>query len=264
MHWVTSLAEESRNYAQKSIQPAARLIKYMKEKSELARRRQELELRGNELKSKKGISNKEQKEIGLISEELHKVETRLRSLKNDKTDLLDDIIFPSMANLTFFFEAIAQSPELQETFGSDIPQLFGIRRNNPNHDNYAFMFSRLMRSMCFTRGTSSDSDFSFKLVHELQEIIYYKLQQAMNEIFQHPNMAYYVLGDIGRAKAWTEMIAERVNDEYKFEIQSSKQFGDTEEERVKVFNERAIKNRPSRTFDFDTSRTLGLNPQPLN
>jgi hypothetical protein len=81
-----------------------------------------------------------------------------------------------MANLVFFFEAMTISSELKGTFESDIRELFGIRRNNPSFDNYGFMFKILLRSIFHSNLGLSQNDFRFKLLHELQEIIYYKLR----------------------------------------------------------------------------------------
>ena len=41
-----------------------------------------------------------------------KQKSRIKSLANEKVKVLDEIIFPSMANLTYFFDAIEKDPNL--------------------------------------------------------------------------------------------------------------------------------------------------------
>ena len=62
-----------------------------------------------------------------------------RQLRVDKTRILENIIFPSMVNLTFFLECISNHKDLQNVFDNDLKELFGIKRNEPRAYNYAFM-----------------------------------------------------------------------------------------------------------------------------
>src|SRR6478736_5661636 len=218
----------------KSYPLDAKLIKYMHEKSQLQQKKEKINAAG-----KKKLSKEDR-------EKLEGIETRLTSLKNDKTRILHKIIFPSMANLCFFFEAVAQSPQLQENFASDIIQLLGIRRNSPSEDNYAFMFRRLIWSIFFP-SEPRENDFTLKLANQLQQIIYVKMKRPLYEFFkENSEPKNMVLLDIERVKAWTELISQTVNDEYTFDIQFKEKYGKTEEERVEYFNEYAAKNQPAR------------------
>jgi hypothetical protein len=60
-----------------------------------------------------------------------------------------------MADLTFFFEAIALHPELQEIFENDIKNLLGVRHSGSQE--YGFMFINLIRSIMIIRDTDSSS-----------------------------------------------------------------------------------------------------------
>lgn len=196
---------------------SVKLIKYMKAKSRFEFRKDKLELR------EKGLSPQEEKELLTIRK-------KLLSLKNTKREILDEVLFPAMADLTFFFEAVAQSPQLQENFASDIIQLLGIRRNSPSNDNYAFMFRRLIWSIFFP-SEPRENDFSLRLANQLQQIIYNKMKRPLYKFFkENSEPKNMVLLDIERVKAWTELIAHTVNDE------------------------QAIK--PARTFLFDTKEIL--------
>ena len=53
---------------------------------------------------------------------------KIRNLDRMKVYILNKHIFQAMANLTFFFESIAESPELQEVFEDDIKELLFWRK----------------------------------------------------------------------------------------------------------------------------------------
>jgi hypothetical protein len=197
--------------------PDEQLLKYMKEKSHFSRRKQQLELRRkDERKEGKKLTDEQKKEI---QEELEGIEGKLRTLKNTKTKVLDEIIFPSMANLTFFFDAISKDPELERTFNSDISQLLGIRRLHPRPWNYAFVFVKLIHGMISTTDDYKQNDFRIRLIHELQKLIRTKFQTLSLTTFPIGQFSAFkiVNQDIDRVLAWMEMISSKINDEYDFE-----------------------------------------------
>lgn len=194
----------------KTHPPDAKLVKYVKEKSSFERRKGELESAGKKLtKIEKDESNKE----------LEEIERKLRTLQNTKGEVLDEIIFPSMANLTFFFKSVLDLPELN--FESDIIQLLGIRRLTPRPWNYAFVFVNLVHAMISTKKGYKKNDFRIRLIHELQKQIWHKFQELSSEVFLTSRAFNTVNQDIERAMTWTEMIASKINDEYDFESKVS-------------------------------------------
>jgi len=52
------------------------------------------------------------------------------NINNEKTRLLDDTVFRSMANLIVFFEYLTKYPQLRELFEKDVKELFGYVRGN--------------------------------------------------------------------------------------------------------------------------------------
>lgn len=228
-----------------------RLVRYMNEVYHLKRSNEELNVR---LKDKK-LSIKQVKEI---SEEITKNTKRLRQLQgsNYKIKILNEILFPAMANLTFFFWATAEYPELHENFTFDIMDLLGVRRLNPKPHllggNYAFMFEDLIAGIL--RLQSYDEDYRLRLVHMLQELISLKLYGP--KILDTLKTTSIVYGDIDRAKAWTEMLALRISDVYKFSIKTNSTYGETEEQRLKAFNKNLHENRPRRTFNFNAKKLI--------
>jgi hypothetical protein len=199
----------------KYIYPHKSLIKYVREKPLLDRSREKLNMRKRELESRRSkhpgriLSSKDEKKLSDIEIELSKIKSRQGTLSDDKSKLLDNIIFPAMANLQFFFESVSTIPELSN-FESDITDLFGITRHRPRADNYAFMFKELILGMINV--TNGEDDFRLKLVHELQDIILRKLYGS--KILDSPKATNVIFGDIGRVLAWTEMLSARIPDRY--------------------------------------------------
>ena len=110
----------------KNHDPDKKLVKYMKEKSSLERK-------SSTRKARRKVDSKPKRRLRQIT-------TKIRSLQNTKTEVLDEIVFPSMANLIFFFESISRYAELEENFQADITELFGIKRLCPRPGNYAYYF----------------------------------------------------------------------------------------------------------------------------
>src|SRR5688572_15137207 len=54
--------------------------------------------------------------------------------------------FPSMSNLTFFFQSVASNSELQKIFDDDIKDLLGLRKNNKKMKK-GYMFEYLFVGM---------------------------------------------------------------------------------------------------------------------
>jgi hypothetical protein len=233
-------------------------VNYMKERSHLTQRKDVLDVRGSKLTKKE-------------REELEGIDTRLRTLKNMKMKILNEIIFPSMANLTFFFEAISLSSPLQADFGDAVRDLLGIKRQEPNFDNYAFMFVRLVSAMLSVTGPPSPdyektSDFTLRLIHILQMMIKNKLE--LIELFRTPGAMNRVFEDISRAAAWTELISSGAKDEYDlmksipkdFENVKAGELTDLVKKTKEEFYESIKKDLPTRTFDFNSVKLLQSHP----
>ena len=80
-------------------------------------------------------------EDGVVNGDVN--EKSKRYLDTEKVDLLNNYIFPSMANVIFFFRCMSRYPRLKARFENDVKDLLGVRRENPRPDNYGFIFSAL-------------------------------------------------------------------------------------------------------------------------
>jgi hypothetical protein len=92
-----------------------------------------------------------------------------KSLRTKKVRILDEIIFPAMADLVFFFEAVNKEKDLQDIFRNDIEDLLGIKHKESQM--YGFMFHRLLRSILAIEKANSDP-FIKKSVQMLNNIVF--------------------------------------------------------------------------------------------
>jgi hypothetical protein len=157
-----------------------------------------------------------------------------KSLRTEKVRILHEIVFPAMADLVFFFEAIARNENLQSRFKSDVEDLLGIKYNESQM--YGFMFSRLLRSILTIGAAEAEEttakskyDFQLRLNHILQGIVLDKVRQYLPDIFQLQEAQIAVKDDIRRAWAWTGTLAYNITER---------------------------KEAPHRTFNFDTKELL--------
>lgn len=96
------------------------------------------------------------------------INSQERSLRTEKVRILDEIVFPAMADLVFFFEAIARNEDLQSRFKSDVEELLGVRHTELQM--YGFMFDRLLRSILAIEKANRDPNFIKKSVQMLSNM----------------------------------------------------------------------------------------------
>ena len=175
---------------------------------------------------------------------------RYSNLKKRKIDALNRI-FKSMANLTFYFECIAQDDELNKIFEDDTLDLLGLR-DETSKERYEYIFSRLIRSILIgakkSRLTIEDIlpvkkrgkkpqeegtyDFRLILTDLLQQLLNQKLKRTSQDLFgEEPRVIENVLDDFERARGWTIMLRNMTD-------------------REKLMEE------PYRIFDFNTAEIL--------
>lgn len=240
------------------------------------------------LEVKKKADAGERQVQGKYSKDIIKEDQRLRTQKSRK--ILPEIVFPSMANLIFFFEVIDEHPELREVFESDVKELLGVRRLDPNLGNCGTILKRLVGSIISANKGFDPTDFRVKLMHELHKLIESKMQRMLDSIFwtgssdkrvgaDEGQISNLVGQDLGRALSWTGIMSSKVNDEYEKEYQilskvesilKKKKNGNLEkieelsekeinirkieinQRKKKEFDKAVSKNRPKRTLLFNT------------
>jgi hypothetical protein len=187
-----------------------------------------------------------------------KEKKRLEGIRTDKKRIIENIIFPSMANVLFFFESISQEPTLNETFKEDrnLEDILGIRRHSPSFDNYGIFFVRLLRSILYGGMIGYDKDdFRLRLMHEAHRVINSMVTSKLPFAFQRmrPEYSDYSITEsreaMRRALAWTEIMSKDVADPYPF----SNLFEEGDREK---FIKHAKIEAPNRTLDVQTQQIL--------
>jgi hypothetical protein len=202
------------------------------------------------------LHRKKEIEAGRDSLEEDKVK---RNNKKDRLKVyyLDKHIFQAMANLAFFFEAIAKHPELEKIYEDDIKDLLGIRRKKLFDKSMrkplcGFMFYNLLHNILKicdpSRRKEIVKDFRLILNHRAEEIVRKKVSASIpsgydskkgGKIIQlvddEENRVYNnILGDFDRVLGWTAML--------KSDIDKSQD----------------VEEKPHRTFNFNTEELLGI------
>ena len=155
--------------------------------------------------------HKDEVEMGSVVDRNHK-----RYLDKEKVKLLNEYIFPSMANVVFFFRSISKYPQLKEIFENDVKDLLGVRRENLQDDNYGYIFEALIQSVILPgEGFLSaekirGKDFRLRLSQILMETVRAKMELSGIDVLKSTNAQRIVAEDCIRVWAWVRMLAADV------------------------------------------------------
>ncbi len=156
---------------------------------------------------------------------------RIRELDRMKVYHLDNTIFPAMANLVYFFEALGSSKILSEGFEDDVIELVSpgnvksAARSSANSDRYSSMqfqrnnLSRLIIALLKihrSKGKMTPSKFKIPLMYQLQNIIGDEMEEMILDEYSFSQIWKSALDDYGRMKGWLALLArtsEDFNDE---------------------------------------------------
>lgn len=181
----------------KCYHPNAQLKDYLKTKLQLETERQRYKEKGEP--------------------ESDALKKRIRANDAEKVRILDDIIFPSMASLTYFFQVVAFDKTLRSKFDDDLKDLFGINRINPKKTSYGFMFSIMINSILQLDnrdevGTKSGQNFRVNLMKILQELIQYHFRGLMTELNLPSEASYLIIQDFLRIIGWMSVLEKTIGD----------------------------------------------------
>jgi hypothetical protein len=183
---------------------------------------------------------------------------RYEAIRTDKKRILENVIFPAMANLIFFFESIDQEPILLKVFkeNDDVEDLLGIRRIGPSPENYGIFFIRLFRSMLGLNYYDKE-DYRLRLMREAMKIIYLKMMQISPLVYQNltgSRLTIKYIGDgMGRAFSHTDDVSRDVKDPYDFRILGE---SDDKAKQREKFIKHARIEAPNKTLVIDTKGIL--------
>ena len=148
-----------------------------------------------------------------------------------KVHILDTVIFPSMANLLYFFWQVSLDYKFRDLFDDDIKELFGVKRNDPFSNTYGYVFASLIDNMLvwgLTGNSGRDyyseyerikdtmkGNFRIRLLHILQSIIQKHMQFLSNHYLTYTMYSSELMRpDLIRALVWTAQFATNSNEEY--------------------------------------------------
>lgn len=141
-----------------------------------------------------------------------------RSFATPKVRLLDDIVFPSMANVTTFLEYIILSPYLNRAFERDLIALFFAE--SIKNENKQPIFARFIEACCWSitsaavskRGKVKSnvplSDFRLILMGIMMDNLWKMMPEIGQYKFKNDTFLNNVLyADFGRAVSWMKEFA---------------------------------------------------------
>lgn len=153
----------------------------------------------------------------LTGAEINERKRRRANLSKRKTDILNGIIFPSMANLTVFLElTFARDLYKDFEFDEELKQLFLGASKLPNRDTATvferFIIAALQPTLNKEERKDDDmpslTDFRFILLEMIQRQICNMIVGVIPQKFNTPDLLNNVVShDLGRGIAWTSMLA---------------------------------------------------------
>lgn len=214
MKSTNSKSSPAQDY-QKYYQPDEDLVSWFYERLELEKERKQFQSR---VKGGGKLPNSLQK--------------RLNSSSARKVDLLDEILFPSLANLIYFFEGIAMSPNLNKFFEKDLIDLLGPRWAKKWADerikglgmqtssvfkgnNLARLIAAIVRvdSLMIQEDRKPAKDFRFALMYQLMSIIHDKMQNFFTDEYGFVNqITISAHNDLGAVLGWMALVASVSDD----------------------------------------------------
>lgn len=135
--------------------------------------------------------------------------SRKKRLNATKSELMQNIIFPSMANLLYFFETVSKDKILQKWFQKDIIQLIGMKGYDQkfsegefenqkliykfSRNNIARLIKAISDSFDDTLHTKQDDRTNDALIglylYQVQTILAYKVEKQIAKILAKNNLA---------------------------------------------------------------------------
>lgn len=160
------------------------------------------------------------------------LQKKLNTSAARKGELLNDIIFPSLANLIYFFEGLTFSPNLTKVFEKDLVDLLDPRSSKKSADDrikglgmnttYVFHKNNLARliaaivqvdSLMIQGKEKPPKDFRYALMYQIMSIIHDKMQHFFTDEYGWVNqITISAHNDLGAVLGWMALVASVSND----------------------------------------------------
>lgn len=190
----------------KSYIPDESLVSFIQEWLQIHKKRAKLTREGRE------ISDEEKKKI--------------RKLDRMKVHYLDNTIFPAMANLVYFFEAIGSSKMLSDAFEDEVIELVSpgnVKSAAKSVDGMRFSSSQFERNNLArliiailktprTKKKSPPSKFRISLMYQLQTIVGDSMDELLMQEYSYSQIWKSAMDDYGKMKGWLALLARSTED----------------------------------------------------
>jgi hypothetical protein len=145
-------------------------------------------------------------------------------LNRRKVEILNKHIFPNMANLTVFLEAMTNNDFIRYIFREDLQALFFAKSTTNKNMKNKYVFRRFINAICSFEANIVDHEtrkpserFKLILCDIMQESINEQMKTIAPFIFNDIVFPQETLGpDMIRARAWTRMLAREAYEDLKF------------------------------------------------
>jgi hypothetical protein len=173
----------------------------------------------------------------------------MNRLDKSKSDILNNIIFPSMANLTVFLEGIAENKELQKVFDDDLKQLLLGRKITIEIDKETkdkkkrfgpIVFQRFIRAAItwnYREKTKNENESEYEyesekdrekrinnfrliLIDCLEYILYQHLTSIGSNLLDSLTVNFF-LQHLSGALAFTKLLSRNVNKDTDMDIEDA-------------------------------------------
>ena len=197
------IKQPSQIEATKSYIPDETLVKFIQDWLQLHRKKDLLTKEGRDL------SREEQ--------------LKIRELSRMKVYVLDTIVFPAMANLIYFFDALSVSKKLSDAFTDDVEELLDPRRavdaakfsgNDMRMSSGQFRennFARLIMGVLNIHENKEDpkkrtTDFRVGLLYQLLNIVGDIMDELISKEYAYNQVWKSYYADYVRMKGWLALI----------------------------------------------------------
>lgn len=173
-----------------SYAPSDTLLSYFKDKLAIERKKQQYQNNGTQIPGE--------------------LEKEIAANNRRKVYVLDEIIFPSMANIVTLFEYVSKNPELQSSLDDDIKELLLGSKNSD-----AMIFRRLIESIITwqylqdsskKRKQSSSYNFRMQFYYTLAYLMFHHLPLVLKKDMPPVVINHSIKNDLVRVLGWTSLI----------------------------------------------------------
>ena len=131
-------------------------------------------------------------------------------LDRRKVDILNKVIFPSMANVIYFLEFVNEHSILREGFENDLKELLGVEQGLGDRSPITrdtFIFGRFVNAAIARGSGTNSSDFRALLLQAMQYIISQEVTNICTAIYGDEMINSVIAPDMSRPLAWVGSIS---------------------------------------------------------